>query len=68
MASVWESELAVFLNDLTGVQEELLNFLAEKRQSLVAMDRTRLDELQVVEKQLIIRLQNCQRRAAGIAG
>jgi flagellar FlgN protein len=62
MTSEWESELATFLNDLTSVQEELLTFLADKRQSLVAMDRSRLDELQATERQLIIRLQNCQRR------
>ena len=62
MASEWESELATFLNDLTSVQEELLDFLAEKRQSLVAMDRVKLDQLQGVERQLVVRLQNCQRR------
>ena len=62
MAIVWESELATLLNDLTSVQEELLTFLADKRQSLVAMDRVRLDQLQGVERQLISRLQSCQRR------
>ena len=62
MATLWESELATLLNDLTTVQEELLTFLADNRQSLVAMDRVRLDQLQGVEKQLITRLQSCQRR------
>ena len=62
MSTVWESEIATLLNDLTSVQEELLTFLADKRESLVAMDRVRLDQLQVVEKQLITRLQSCQRR------
>jgi len=62
MATLWESEIATFLNDLTSVQEELLAFLAEKRQSLMAMDRVRLDELHVVERQLVGRLQACQRR------
>ncbi len=62
MATLWESELAALLNDLTAVQEELLAFLADKRESLVAMDRARLDQLQGVERQLISRLQSCQRR------
>ena len=62
MATLWESELAKLLHDLTTVQAELLTFLADKRQSLVAMDRVRLDQLQGVERQLITRLQSCQRR------
>jgi hypothetical protein len=62
MATLWESELATFLSDLTTVQEELLTFLADKRESLVAMDRVRLDQLQGVERQLVTRLQSCQRR------
>ena len=48
MATMWESELATLLNDLTSVQEELLAFLADKRQSLVAMDVVRLDESKAV--------------------
>jgi hypothetical protein len=62
MTILWESELATLLNELTAVQDELLTFLEEKRQSLVRMDRARLDELQPVERQLIARLQACHRR------
>jgi hypothetical protein len=62
MSTIWESELASLLTELTSVQDELLAFLADKRQSLVAMDRQRLEGLQTVEEQLIDRLRNCQRR------
>jgi hypothetical protein len=62
MATDWESELAALLNDLMSVQDELLAFLAEKRQMLVQMDVTRLDELEVAGEQLIARLQSCHDR------
>ena len=42
----WESELAALLNDLMSVQDELLAFLAEKRELLMRMDVARLDELE----------------------
>ncbi len=64
MTSDWESELAALLNDLMSVQDELLAFLAEKRDLLMRMDVARLDELEAAGEALIARLQNCHDRRA----
>ena len=62
MPTDWESELAALLNDLMSVQDELLAFLADKRQMLLEMDVARLDQLEAAGEQLIARLQSCHDR------
>ena len=67
MTIEWESELAALLNDLMSVQDELLAFLADKRQMLLEMDVARLDELEPAGEQLIARLQTLPRPPRRIA-
>jgi hypothetical protein len=62
METSWEPELAQLLNDLLGVQGELLAMLCRKRELLVAADTAGLAALGLQEEQLIGRLQECVRR------
>lgn len=58
----WEHELAVLLEDLSNVQEELLAVLIAKKDCLAAADIDGLTELQVRELALGERLQACHQR------
>jgi flagellar biosynthesis/type III secretory pathway chaperone len=65
METAWESELASFLTQLSAVQDESLEILTRKRQSLIAADPQGLAEIGKQEERLIERLQEClQRREA----
>ena len=59
MKTAWESELAGFLNELSAVQAESLEILAQKRKLLVAADTEGLAELGRREEDLIGRLKEC---------
>jgi hypothetical protein len=58
----WEHELAVLLEELSSVQEELLSVLIAKKDCLAAADIEGLTELQVRELALGERLQACHQR------
>lgn len=58
----WETDLAGLLEDLTQVQDELLNVLARKRESMAQGDQQQMADLQPVEEELCQRLQNCHDR------
>ena len=58
----FETEIGALLDDLSGVQSELLAVLAEKRTALAKGDLVRLAELQPREEQLAGRLQGCHER------
>ena len=58
----WETDLAALLEDLTQVQEEVLDVLVRKRHLMAAGDRQGMAELQPVEEQLCQRLQQCHDR------
>ena len=58
----WEAELWSLLDELTAVQEELLDVLAAKREQLVAVDLPGLSQTQAREEQLAERLKQCQER------
>ena len=62
--TAWESELASFMNDLSTVQNETLEVLAQKRKYLADVDTKGLAELAEREEQLMSRLQDCLRRRA----
>ena len=62
--TAWESELASFMNDLSSVQNETLELLAQKRKCLASIDAAGLDALAGREDELINRLQDCLRRRA----
>jgi len=66
MTTNWESEIALLLTDLMSVQDELLGFLAEKRQLLMQMNVARLDELEAAGESLIARLQDCHDRRGAL--
>ena len=62
----WENDLAGLLEDLTQVQDELLNVLSRKRQCMAAGDRQGMAALQQVEEGLCERLQQCHDRRTGL--
>ena len=62
----WERELVGLLEDLTKVQDELLDVLARKRQCMAAGDQQKMTELQPVEEHLCQRLQACHDRRANL--
>lgn len=62
MTTPWESELAQFLSDLSGLQDETLRVLTRKRELIVAADADGLAALGDRERQLIDALQACLRR------
>jgi len=58
----FETEIGALLDDLSGVQSELLTVLAEKRAALAKGDLVRLAELQAREEQQAAGLQDCHQR------
>ncbi|MHB8861123.1 MAG: flagellar export chaperone FlgN [Pirellulaceae bacterium] len=60
----WEEDLAVLLEDLSQVQDELLDVLARKRQCMATGDTHGMLDLQPVEQTLGERLQQCHDRRA----
>ena len=58
----WEADLAQLLADLSDVQEDLLQVLAEKRARMVENDAQGMAQLQPREQQVADRLQACHRR------
>lgn len=59
MDTAWESELAGFLTELSAVQDQSLEILAEKRQMLVSSNLDGLAEVARREQALVERLQEC---------
>ncbi|TWT42691.1 flagellar protein FlgN [Botrimarina hoheduenensis] len=60
----WERLLSGLLEELSGVQTDLLALLAKKRAMLMASDRVGLVALQPEEEKLTQRLSDCQERRA----
>lgn len=58
----WDTEILGLLGELSSVQTDLLELLAEKRQLLAAGDCERLALIQTREQDLIDRLLQCQQR------
>lgn len=61
-AAHWESDLAELLNELSGVQSDVLDALGRKRDLLVANDLAGMAALQGTEEELIARLEACHNR------
>ena len=55
----WEQAITQLLAELSGIQQELLEVLAEKRQRLASVDVSGMGELQTREQSLLERLQAC---------
>jgi hypothetical protein len=66
MAVDWEANVASLLNDLSSVQSSLLETLRRKRDLLVKGDTAGMAQLQLDEEQLLVRLQACHDRRAGM--
>ena len=62
MDTVWESELASFLTELSAVQSESLEVLASKREALAAWDLEELASIGKREESLIEELKRCLQR------
>ena len=62
----FEKEISGLLDDLTGVQSELLEVLAQKRVALTKPDMQALASLQPREAELANRLYACQERRADL--
>ncbi len=62
----WEGDLATLLEDLSQVQDELLDVLARKRQCMATGDTHGMIDLQPVEQTLGQRLQACHERRAAL--
>ncbi|NLX54094.1 MAG: flagellar protein FlgN [Planctomycetaceae bacterium] len=62
----WEEDLAALLNDLSQVQDDLLDVLARKRQCMAVADIRGMQALQPVEEALGQRLQACHDRRAAL--
>ncbi|MGE0606236.1 MAG: flagellar export chaperone FlgN [Pirellulales bacterium] len=62
MQSHWENELADLLRELTSVQEDLLQLLAEKQALLARAETDRVSLLQSREESLLARLEGCHLR------
>lgn len=60
----WEAEIGSLLAELSGVQSDLLDVLAKKRDALASANVELLTELQPVEQELASRLEHCQSRRA----
>jgi len=58
--SALEAEVAQLLNDLSDIQDELLQVLTDKRQHMVSGDLAGMTALQPREERMIARLQACQ--------
>ena len=59
-----ESEIALFLAELSSAQTEMLKVLVEKREFLVKFDGDGLASIVPREEQLVARLQTCLERRA----
>jgi flagellar biosynthesis/type III secretory pathway chaperone len=57
-----EGEISALLDELSGVQSELLALLSEKRRALATANTARLAELVADEERLAGRLTECQER------
>jgi hypothetical protein len=58
-----EHELVDLLNELSEVQEDLFEFLRQKRQAMLQADRERLEgQLLATEQRLVERLERCHAR------
>ncbi len=62
MQTAWESELALFLTDLSAVQSESLAVLTSKRNALAAWNMEELANIGKQEDALIQSLQRCLQR------
>jgi flagellar biosynthesis/type III secretory pathway chaperone len=62
----FETEISGLLDDLTGVQTELLEVLAQKRVALTKPDMQALASLQPREAELATRLSACQERRTAL--
>ena len=62
----WEEDLAALLQDLSQVQDDLLDVLARKRQCMAAADTRGMMDLQPVEEALGQRLQECHDRRGAL--
>ncbi|GAB6164469.1 hypothetical protein JCM19992_04690 [Thermostilla marina] len=62
MQSSWESELASFLTDLSAIQQQSLDILTRKRQSLASVDMEELANVDKEEAALAERLQELLER------
>ncbi|MCH8045323.1 MAG: flagellar export chaperone FlgN [Planctomycetes bacterium] len=58
----WEAELANLLSELSDVQDDLLDVLAEKRRLMVASDGAGMSALEQREQSVAARLQQCVQR------
>ena len=64
MTTDFESEISALLDELAGVQTELLAVLDEKRLALATADLESLRDLQPREERLAARLSTCHERRA----
>jgi hypothetical protein len=62
----WEDDLATLLEDLSQVQDDLLDVLAKKRHCMAVADTRGMLDLQPVEEALGQRLQACHDRRAAL--
>jgi len=60
----WDVALADLLNELSTVQDELLDTLTQKREQMVASDLPGMEQMQAREQKLVVRLEACQQRRA----
>ena len=68
MQTAWESELAMFLTELSAVQSESLEVLTGKRDALAAWNLEELARIGKQEESLIQRLQQCLQRREELLG
>jgi len=66
MDTVWESELASFLTELSAVQSESLEVLTSKREALSAWNLEELESIGKREESLVHRLKQCLERREGL--
>jgi hypothetical protein len=62
----WDEDLAGLLEDLSQVQDELLDVLSRKRQCMAAGDTRGMAALQPLEQEVGQRLQQCHDRRAAL--
>lgn len=62
MQTIWETEVAQLLTDLSAAQDELFAILARKRTMLIESDHSGLATLLPEEEQLIAKMQSCASR------
>ena len=62
----WETSLAEMLDDLSSIQEELLQVLNEKRENLASSDAQGSQQLQDREQQVCRRLEDFRDRRAAL--